>query len=375
MPTLLRRSRGYAPLPLRLASPVRPVLAIGGDLKAAVCLAAGTHAWTGQHVGDAQSVEGQQALEQSAVHLVELLRTRPEVVACDAHPDYASAALAAGLAERWDVPLVTVQHHHAHIASVLAEAGVTGPALGVAFDGTGYGCDQTIWGGELLVVDGTTSRRVAHLAPVLLPGGDAAARRPARSALAHLAAAGIEWSTDLAPVAACTDVELKVVRRMLDGGLGAVPTSSVGRLFDAIASLCGVRQDVSYEAQAALELEALTRGVDPDLRYTFDGFHAAPVIREVVADLRSGTSPAIVGARFTASLADVVVELSAVACAENGLDTVALSGGVFAHVDLLRRTRSGLVARGLRVVSNALVPCGDGGLSLGQAAVAGHLAR
>ena len=382
--TMLRRSRGYAPLPVRLARPVRPVLAVGGDLKATVCLAAGTDAWPGPHVGDLGSVEGAAALERSARHLVALLRVPPEVVACDAHPGYASGRLAERLAAGWDVPLVRVQHHHAHVASALAESRLDEPAVGVAFDGTGYGCDRSIWGGEVLLVDPAGgSRRIGHLAPVLLPGGDAAVRRPARSALAHLAAAGVPWDEDLAPVAACSPVELALVRRQLETGFGATSTSSVGRLYDAVAALCGVRQDVSYEAQAALELEVQTRrtdvgSVDPataGTTYAFavrDGvFDAAPVVRAVVRDLRAGVSAGLVGARFSAALAAVVVDVATRACAANGVDVVALSGGVFANIDLLRRTRSGLTDRGLRVATHRLVPCGDGGLSLGQAVVAG----
>lgn len=379
-PTLLRRSRGYAPLPVRLARAVRPVLAVGGDLKATVCLAAGTDAWPGQHVGDLGSAEGAAALERSAHHLVDLLKVRPEVIACDTHPGYASARLAEQLARSWDVPLVRVQHHHAHIASALAEARLDEPAVGVAFDGTGYGCDGTIWGGEVLIVDPDgDSRRVGHLAPVLLPGGDAAVRRPARSALAHLAAAGVPWDSDLAPVAACSPVELGIVRRQLETGFGCTMTSSVGRLYDAVAALCGVRQEVSYEAQAALELEVLVRNATAGRLYAFavrDGvFDAAHVVRSIVADLRAGVTPAVVGARFSASLAAVVIDVAAAACAGAGLGVVALSGGVFANVELLRATRAGLATRGLRVVTHRHVPCGDGGLSLGQAAIAGSTAR
>ena len=373
--TVLRRSRGYAPLPVRLARAVRPVLAVGGDLKAAVCLVAGTDAWPGPHVGEAGSVEGAAALERSARHLVDLLRVRPEVVACDAHPGYASVRLAERLAAHWDVPLIRVQHHHAHVASALAEQRVDSPAIGVALDGTGHGCDGTTWGGELLVVHPAgTARRVGHLRAVLLPGGDAAVRRPARSALAHLHAAGVRWTPDLAPVADCTDVELGVVARQLETGFGCTSTSSVGRLFDAVAALCGVRQDVTYEAQAALELEALSRREEP-ATYLFDVaggvFDATPVVRAVVADLRAGVAPGVVGARFTASLAAAVVEVVAAVARAEQLDVVALSGGCFANTALLRTTRSGLAAHGLRVVTHQHVPCGDGGLSLGQAVVAG----
>lgn len=377
VPTLLRRSRGYAPLPVRLSRPVRPVLAVGGDLKAAVCLAAGTDAWPGQHIGDLGSLEGSLALAHAARHLVALLRIRPEIVACDGHPGYASVRLAEQLAQDWEVPLVRVQHHHAHIASALAEAKVERPAIGLAFDGTGYGCDASIWGGEVLLldVDGTASR-VGHLAAVRLPGGDAAVRRPARSALAHLAAANLAWDSDLAPVAACSTLELGIVRRQTDAA-DCPMTSSVGRLYDAVAALCGVRQDVSYEAQAALELEALSRSASPGQNYQFglqDGvFDAAPVMRAVVADLRQGVPGAVVGARFTASLAAVSVTVAAQACAAAGVEVVALSGGVFANVALLRAVRAGLSTQGLRVVTHQRVPCGDGGLSLGQAVIAGFL--
>ncbi len=376
-PTMLRRSRGYAPLPLRLPRPVRPVLAVGGDLKATVCLAAGTSAWPSQHVGDLGSLEGAEALERSARHLAALLRITPEAVACDQHPGYASVGLAERLAEAWGVPLVQVQHHHAHIASCVAEAGLSEPVIGVAFDGTGYGCDATIWGGEVLVVDPAGgSNRVGHLKPVLLPGGDSTVRRPARSALAHLWAAGLPWDSDLAPVQACDATELKVVQRQLERSFGCVPTSSIGRLYDAVAALCAVRQEVSYEAQAALELEARGRQLEATGRYSFavlsGVFDAAPVIAAVVQDLRAGIDPALVGACFTASLAAVVIEVASQAAQTAGLGTVALSGGVFANVALARRTREGLTRKGLRVITQQLLPCGDGGLSFGQAVIAGR---
>ncbi len=275
----------------------------------------------------------------------------------------------------------TVQHHHAHVAAVMAEHGLDGreQVIGFAFDGTGYGTDAAVWGGEVLVADYKGFRRAAHLGYVPLPGGDASVHRPYRMALAHLTAAGLPWDADLAPVRACPPDELGVLAHQLTSGFGAVPTSSMGRLFDAVASLAGVRHVVDYEAEAAIELEGLARGVDPDGAYAFGlrerggeptVVDCAPVVRGVVDDRRSGTPAALVAARFHAAVVDLVGDLADRTRAATGLGTVVLGGGVFANALLLSAARRRLEQAGCTVLSPQQVPANDGGIALGQLLVA-----
>ena len=245
----LRRSRGYAPLPVRLPFAAAPTLAVGGELKNAFCLAAGHDAFMSQHIGDMGSVETWAAFERSTHQLAGLYGIRAAQLSADAHPGYQTRRWAE---ESSDVPITEVQHHHAHIASVMAEHGVAPGrrVIGMAFDGTGFGTDGTIWGGEVLVAGYDGFTRVGHLRQVPLPGGDAAIRRPCRAALAHLWAAGIEWADDLPAVAAVPPDERAVLAHQFGCGAGCVPTSSMGRLFDAVASLLGLRHEATYEAQA-----------------------------------------------------------------------------------------------------------------------------
>jgi hydrogenase maturation protein HypF len=256
----VRRSRGYAPVPIALPFDVPPTLAVGADLKNTCCVAEGRYAWLSQHVGDMDDLATLEAFGASERHLRALTGVEPRVVVADAHPGYRSAGWARRHAG--SRPVRTVQHHHAHVAAVMAEHGLDGqePVIGIALDGTGYGTDGAIWGGELLVADYKGFTRVAHLGYVDLPGGDASVHRPYRMALAHLAAAGVPWTVGLPPVDACPPGELRVLRHQVDTGFGCVPTSSMGRLFDAVSSLLGVRHRVDHEAQAAIELEGLARG-------------------------------------------------------------------------------------------------------------------
>ncbi|EPJ37114.1 putative Carbamoyltransferase hypF2 [Streptomyces afghaniensis 772] len=290
---VLRRSRGYVPRPLRLPVPVRPALAVGGDLKNALCLGEGDHAWFGPHIGDMGDLTTLEAARRAEAHMRCLTGVAPEVVAADRHPGYHSARWAARLAGHAPV---LVQHHHAHIASTMAEHGLDGtaPVIGVAFDGTGYGDDGTVWGGEILLADYRGFRRYAHLAPAPLPGGDAGVANPCRLALARLWAAGLPWDATLPCVKACASDELALLHRQLERGLACVATSSMGRLFDAVSSLVGVCHRAGYEAQAALELEAAAAAAwDAETSaYAFAGdLDPAPVLSALVADLRRGTPP------------------------------------------------------------------------------------
>ncbi|MFD9981233.1 carbamoyltransferase HypF [Streptomyces massasporeus] len=372
---VLRRSRGYVPRPLRLPVGVRPALAVGGDLKNALCLGAGDQAWLGPHIGDMGDLTTLEAARRADAHLRSLTGVRPEVVAADRHPGYHSTRWAARLAGHAPV---AVQHHHAHIASAMAEHGLDGttPVIGVAFDGTGYGDDGTVWGGEILLADYAGFRRYARLSPAPLPGGDAGVANPCRLALARLWAAGLPWDADLPCVTACPPQELAVLQRQLPGGLACVPTSSMGRLFDAVSSLVGVCHRAGYEAQAALELEAAAAsawGADRSA-YTFaDGFDPAPVLSALVADLRRGTPAAVLAARFHRAVARAVAESCRRAREDTGLATVALSGGVFANALLEQECARLLTEDGFAVLRHGEVPPNDGGLALGQLVVAAHL--
>jgi hydrogenase maturation protein HypF len=371
----VRRSRGYAPFPVRLPFPAPPLLAVGGELKSTFCLTKDNYAFMSQHIGDMENLETLQAFEKAVAHFKALFRVVPAVIVGDMHPRYLSTRWAQAQAQ--DLPFVPVQHHHAHIAAVMAEHGLSGeePVIGFSFDGTGYGLDGAIWGGEVLLATYKDFRRAAHLKYIPLPGGDAAVKRPYRIALAHLWAAGEPWHEPLPPVSAATPVEQGVIKRQFETGFNTVPTSSMGRLFDAVASLAGVRQTVTYEAQAAIELESLadieTRG-----RYCFelsDGdpveIDPAPVIRAVAADVRAGVAAPIISARFHHSVAALILHLSLRLREKEGLGQVALSGGVFQNVTLLKLTVERLRRADFEVLIHQLVPPNDGGLALGQAVV------
>ncbi|MEU3889815.1 carbamoyltransferase HypF [Streptomyces sp. NPDC029041] len=372
---VLRRSRGFVPRPLRLPVPVRPALAVGGDLKNALCLGADDQAWFGPHIGDMGDLSTLEAARRADAHLRALTGVSPELVAADRHPGYHSARWASRLAGHAPV---LVQHHHAHIASAMAGHGLDGttPVIGVAFDGTGYGDDGTVWGGEILLADYTGFRRYARLAPAPLPGGDAGVANPCRLALARLWAAGLPWDADLPCVSACEPRELTVLEGQLSGGLACVPTSSMGRLFDAVSSLVGVCHRAGYEAQAALELEAAAASAwdaEPSA-YAFAGdLDPAPVLGALIADLRRGTPAAVLAARFHRAVARAVAEICRRARRDTGLATVALSGGVFANALLEEECARLLSENGFAVLRHGEVPPNDGGLALGQLVVAAHL--
>jgi hydrogenase maturation protein HypF len=369
----IRRSRGYAPLPVALPVPVPPTLAVGADLKNTLAVAEGKYAWLSQHIGDMDDLATLSAFGAAERHLEALTGVVPEILVADAHPLYRSTAWARRNAG--DRPVRSVQHHHAHIAAVMAEHGLDGSArvLGFAFDGTGYGPDGAVWGGEVLLADYKGYERLARLKYVPLAGGDISVLRPYRMALSHLWAAGLAWDPDLPPVQACPTDERRVLKHQLETGLGCAPTSSIGRLFDAVSSLVGVRQVVAYEAQAAIELEGLSRNADRDVsKYVFDVDTAqlpavidpARVITAVIADLRAGVPAGVIGARFHRAVADLIVDLAATEDAAT--QTVALSGGVFQNALLLRLALEGLRAKGFEVITHRYVPPNDGGIALGQ---------
>ena len=389
--TLLRRARGYAPEPLRLASPApRPVLACGAELKSTFCLAKEQHAFVSQHIGDLENAETLRSFTDGIAHFARLFDITPQVVAHDLHPDYLSTKYAAELA---GVDLVGVQHHHAHVASCLADNSEAGPVIGVAFDGTGYGTDGTIWGGELLVADLAGFERAGSLEPVPMPGGTAAIRQPWRMAAAYLAAAYPDGAPAGLAVRQRNEARWDTVLAMAQRGINSPLTSSAGRLFDAVAALLGVRDEINYEGQAAIELE---QQADPTERASYPAVitesprpmqtqefrdpavaGVAPLLirsSELVAaaadDLAAGTAVPVVAARFHNGLAAAVVAACARLRDGRGLNVVALSGGVFQNLLLTHRVVTGLEDAGFRVLLHSRVPCNDGGISFGQAVVA-----
>ena len=369
----IRRSRGYTPFPVSIPFNVPPILATGGELKATFCLASGRDGFMSQHIGDMENLETLDAFTAAVGHFTDLFRIEPGMIACDMHPGYLSTKWAL----RRGLPVERIQHHHAHIASLMAEHGRTGRIIGFSFDGTGYGNDGTIWGGEILVAGYEGFDRVGHLAPVPLPGGDTAVRSPARMALVHLHAAGIPWDDDLPPVRALSGTERTLLATQIERTVNTVPTTSMGRLFDAVAALAGVCETATYEAQAAIELEALadTACGDP-YRFTLrDDGHSMvidprPVLAAIVDDLRSGTARRTIAARFHIGVADAVVAAAENIRAATDLATVGLSGGVFQNVTLTRAARTRLHDAGFEVLVHRLVPPNDGGLALGQAVIA-----
>ncbi len=379
-PQMVRRSRGYAPEPMALPTAAAcHVLAVGAELKSTVAVAKGATVVASHHIGDLEHLAAYRSFLQAVDHLCRLTGVTPAVVAHDLHPEYLSTKFAADL----DLPAVGVQHHHAHIASCLVEHGRTEPVLGLAFDGLGLGTDGTAWGGELLVADLDGFRRVGHLRPVALPGGDRAAREPWRMAIAWLAAT-------------LGDGEAERYGRSVDDRWAAVldlahradvlRTSSAGRLFDAVAALLGLRAHITYEAQAAIELEAAAAGQPLDgpggyeLEVTAGGadgmlvLDPGPLLARVLADRDRGVDAGAIAAGFHAGLGRGAAAAAARAAAANGLGTVALSGGVFQNARLTAVVVAELEAAGLDVLVHRHLPPNDGGVSVGQAAIAARRA-
>ncbi len=384
--SIIRRSRGYVPEPLRVKQAFRrPVLACGAELKNTFCLAKENHAFVSQHIGDLENAETLRSFTEGIEHFRRLFDVEPRLVAHDLHPDYLSTKYAADL---FDVALTGVQHHHAHIASCLADNGADGPVIGVAFDGTGYGADGTIWGGEFLIADLAGFERAGFLEPVPMPGGAAAIRQPWRMAAAYLTASYPGGLPGRLAVRDRNEQHWTAVTAMAARGINAPLTSSAGRLFDAIAALLGVRDAVNYEGQAAIELEQLA---DPHEHGSYPAKIAShgparasagtgeaqlrvcgtDLIRAAAGELGAGVPPPVIAARFHNGVAGAIQAVCAQLRDQTGLAVVALSGGVFQNLLLTDRVVSGLEEAGFRVLRHSRVPCNDGGISLGQAVVAG----
>ena len=371
-----RRARGFAPVPVQLAWSATPMLATGAEQKNTFCLAREKYAFLSQHVGDLSNFETLQAYEQSIARYEHLFRLQPELIAYDLHPDYLSTRYALQRGERQGIATLAVQHHHAHLAACMAEHGLLADArvIGFAFDGTGYGLDGAIWGGEVLVGGYAEVHRAYHLNYVPMPGGDLAVRQPWRMGLAWLHLLGIEPEPFLQNAEVTRD-QLLGAQKQLISGLNAPLTSSLGRLFDAVAALAGLRSSVSYEGQAAIELE---NRVDPDEKtgYSFEVgegvFSAEVVMRAVLTDLASGFSVGRIAARFHIGVTRLVLELAENIRRREGIDAVVLSGGVWQNMTLLAATRAHLEDAQFTLYTHEQVPANDGGISLGQAAVAHH---
>jgi hydrogenase maturation protein HypF len=374
-PMVLRRSRGYVPAAVALSGPgaARPILACGAELKNTFCLVKGTRAWVSHHIGDLENYETLRSFQEGIAHFKRLFAVEPELVAHDLHPEYLSTKYALELD---GVELVGVQHHHAHLAACLAEHGEDGPALGAIFDGTGHGLDGTVWGGELLLGDVRSFERVGSLMAVPLPGGARAIKQPWRMACAWLSA--FDGDEPQLPPSLDGSVDPNAwaqVRRLAATGTAAPATTSMGRLFDAVSALAGIRAEVNYEGQAAIELEAACDPSEPG-SYPIS-LSGAPLVidpREaigaVAADVRAGEGPGVIARRFHRAIARATVEACARLADTHGTGLVVLSGGVFQSRLLLDSVRTGLTDAGLRVLVPEQLPVNDGGISFGQAAVA-----
>jgi hydrogenase maturation protein HypF len=364
----LRRSRGYAPYPVKLPFDIKPTLAVGGELKNTFCLARDRYAFLSHHIGDMENAETFESFEQGIQHLSHIFRVQPELVAYDLHPTYFSTQYA----QRLDIPRVVVQHHHAHIVACMADNGLDDRRLiGLSFDGTGYGSDGAIWGGEVLLASFAGFERFAHLEYLPLPGGDSAIRYPWRIAAGYAHALGI--NVDDLPFLQNTDSQaLHILRQQIDKNINSPRTSSMGRLFDAVACLMGIRNEVTYEAQAAIEMESLAKpfvAMANSYPYRIDDGNIIclkDLLNSIIEDVRVKRSTELIAARFHRTIADVAIDICKRGRELTGLNEVALSGGVWQNQLLLDLVRNGLRQNNFVVYFHQQVPTNDGGLSLGQ---------
>jgi hydrogenase maturation protein HypF len=366
----IRRSRGYAPFPVELPFEVPQILAVGGELKAVFCLTKENFAFMSQHLGDMENLETLRAFEKALEQMKKLFRIEPEIVVGDLHPNYLSSIWAKKTFENF----TAVQHHHAHIASVMAENGAADEkVLGFAFDGTGYGTDGKIWGGEVFCADYADFERLTHLRYFPLAGGDSSVKNVYRLALSLLREAEIDWNEDLPCVLSAPETERKILRKQLENNLNVVETSSFGRLFDAVSSIAGIRHTATYEAQAAIEFESVmdeTASESYHFELNDSEIDYRELLRQLVRDVRAGVESAVISAKFHNAVAELILRLSLQYRESLKLNKVALSGGCFQNVALLKKACRLLKKNDFEILTHKLVPPNDGGLALGQAAVA-----
>ena len=376
----LRRSRGYVPVPVGLKQDVPQILACGGEMKNTICLTKGQNAFLSQHLGDLENLAAFDVYRATIQQLRHLLDITPEIIACDMHPDYFSTQYAK---EQKEIKVVAVQHHHAHIAGVMAEHHLDGPVLGLAFDGTGWGPDHTLWGGEVLMVDKSGYKRVGHLEPLPMPGANAAINEPWRMAVSYLYHT---FGKDLLHLklplldhipGEALNITLQMIRQKINSPL----TSSLGRLFDGVAALCNICRQSRYEGQAAMRVE-MTAGGDTKQTYAYEWektdsyiIRLAPLVQDIVSDLLYGTPEPVVCKKFHNTLIRLFVSLCKTVRNDTGINEVALSGGVFQNVMLLEGMVRGLEDEAFTVYIHRQVPTNDGGISLGQAWVAANACR
>jgi hydrogenase maturation protein HypF len=377
-PYVLRRSRGYVPFPIKLSFPLEMILACGGELKNTFCLTRGSYAFVSHHIGDLENLETLSSFEEGIEHFKRLFYIEPKAVVYDLHPDYLSTQYALSLPA---IPKVGVQHHHAHIVSAMAENGIDGEVIGVALDGTGFGADGTIWGGEFLKANLKDFERMAHLKKVDMPGGSAAIKEPWRMAMVYLSEAFGDKARDL-EIGFMKRVDFQkwdILKTMIEKKINTPTTSSMGRFFDAISSLLSVRDEVHYEGQAAIELEMIA---DHEVRevYAFNiqkeespmVIDPIEMIRGAVLDLTKGISSSKISGKFHRTIASLIIETCGAIRSKERLNRVVLSGGVFQNIFLLSLVTKELKRSGFEVYTHHLVPANDGGISLGQAVI-GHM--
>ena len=371
-PLFLRRSRGYVPRPVFLKEEGPSVLAVGGELKNTVCLTKGNRAFLSQHIGDLENLRANDFFEEAVAHLRRILEIHPRAIACDMHPAYFSTQWAENQKE---LPLFRVQHHHAHLASVLAERHIDEPVIGIILDGSGYGYDKTIWGGEILIADFTQMQRYAWLQPLPLPGGETAIKQPWRTAVSYLHAA---FGNDLPGLPFFKNKPVESILQMLDKGINSPLTSSCGRLFDAVAAMSGGRTEIRYEAQAAIELTQAVTAL-PDAIYDFEisagQILLTPLIRSLVKDLILKKSFSYIAGKFHQTLISLFRKIALQARKDTTISKVVLSGGVLQNEILINGLTRALERQNFSVFNQRLVPPNDGGIALGQAAVALRLLK
>jgi hydrogenase maturation protein HypF len=371
----MRRSRGFVPVPVFLKNEVPPILACGAELKNTICVTKGNMAFLSQHIGDLENLATYDFFKLTVTHLNRILAIKPEIIACDMHPDYLSTQYAQ---EQPTVHKIQVQHHHAHIVSCMAEHKLEGAVIGLSFDGTGYGTDGAIWGGEILIVEEHDFKRSGHFAYVSMPGSSAAIKEPWRMAVSYLIDAfGDEFrDLDLPAIRKIENEKINIISEMISKGINSPQTSSLGRLFDGVAALCGIRKRVNFEGQAAMELEMLAEHAT-ESRYDYEWesddtirILTAPIIRGIVADVHNRVPVSKISAKFHKTLICLFTDICEVIRNRRGLNRVALSGGCFQNATLLAGLIQALEKRNFKVFSHQQVPSNDGGIALGQAIVA-----